>query len=226
VGRTGLALVLALSSCRPSSPTPAPARNESREPVILPTPSAEPVPPEPTASPEPDAGNEFEATLRIDKKPGGKKFQGVWLERDGGSKWVISYRPEPLWRSFEGQRVRVRGTTYQPPGQAINATHFRVERLVLAAGDAQANQVIVEVGAESTYTGVFREHSWPAGSKLAGEKTRVFVSGTESWFLQNSVDGVELDKNAVVVAREVVLSPYVARPGGRFLWILETRWVK
>lgn len=40
----------------------------------------------------PAPGPERRATVRIDPAPGGKQFQGVWLELEGGARWVIAYR--------------------------------------------------------------------------------------------------------------------------------------
>jgi hypothetical protein len=200
--------------CSPAA-TPAPS-----EPIVtVPSQTDEPVAPSPPVAARANTGDEMQATLRIDAKPGGKKFQGVWLERDDGAKWVISYRPEGVWRSFEGKRVRVRGAIYQPRGQAINATHFRVDWLAVAGDDDSTD--LVEVNGERTYAGSFEELVWPAGTKLEGEKTTVFSSEGKQYFLANRPDGIALGKSVEVHAREVVPSPRMARPGGPFLWILD-----
>jgi hypothetical protein len=204
-----------LFGCSPAA-TPAP----SEPTVTVPSGTDEPVAPTPPVARRTDTDEEMLATLRIDEKPGGKKFQGVWLERDDGEKWVIAYRPEGVWRPFEGKRVRVRGETYVPRGQAINATHFRVEWLAVARDDDKTQELVV-VNVERAYSGSFEEFAWPAGSKLSGEKTTVFSSEGKQYFLANRPETITLGKAVEVRAREVVPSPYVARPGGPFLWILD-----
>lgn len=206
-----LVAVLVLGCAPAASPAPSSPR------VAVPAATDEPVAPTPP-TPRENTGDAIRATLRIDAKPGGKKFQGVWLEREDGEKWVISYRPDELWRGFQDKLVQVRGAIYQPRGQAIRATHFRVEWLAIVDDDSTD---LVEVKEERTYAGQFEEHVWPAGTKLAGEKTPVFQSDGRTWFLANRVDPLQLGQKVEVRAREVVPSSHVARPGGPFLWILE-----
>lgn len=199
-------------------------------PAVAPAPPSAPsvevpaAPDEPVASTPPtrstlSSGDAIRATLRIDQKPGGKKFQGVWLERENGEKWLISYRPEELWRGFENKSVGVRGAIYQPRGQAIRATHFRVDWLAIAGDDNSTD--LVEVKEERIYQGQFEEFSWPAGTKLEGEKTPVFSSNGQQYFLANRVERMPFGQKLAVRAREVVPSSHVARPGGPFLWVLD-----
>jgi hypothetical protein len=198
--------------------TPAATPTRGNPEVRVPEQTAEPVsanPPRPHES----VVEEIRAVVVIDAKPGGKKFQGVWLEREGGEKWVISYRPDELWRSFENRAVRVRGETYQPRGQAIRATHFRVDWLALVEDDPNAS--LVEVKEEKGYRGAFQWFVWPADTKLAGDKTLVFESGGQQYFLANRPPQPTVGQELELRAREVVPSPYVARPGGPHLWIVD-----
>src|SRR5262245_48072387 len=72
------------------------------------------------------------ATLRVDPAPGPKHFQGVWLEVENGKRFVIDYWARSLWRGFDGSEVIVKGDCYEPFGEAINATHFRVDEMKFA----------------------------------------------------------------------------------------------
>ncbi|MCY1009770.1 hypothetical protein OV079_30250 [Nannocystis pusilla] len=171
--------------------------------------------------PEKPVADEFTATVRVDAEPGDKKFQGVWLERDDGVRWVVAYRPEPWLAAFEGQRVQVTGAVYQPEGQAILAPHFRVETLRLAPG-ATTDAPFVAVLAERRLAGTFQERVGGPGTKLEGERYLVFEAddGT-AYLLANAPAGGDSGRAATVKARVIEMSPYVARRGGPYLWVLD-----
>lgn len=169
---------------------------------------------------DPRAAESFEARVEIDPKPGYKAFQGVWLARDGGERLVLAYRPEPWLKSFEGQRVRATGERYVPEGQAIMAPHFRVHTLALV--DTKDAMGIINVGPEQEIEGAFEDRVGAPGTKLEGEPYRVFqAEGGEAFLLVNTPEGAQPGKKTTIRARPVDLSPYVARRGGPYLWVLE-----
>jgi hypothetical protein len=211
--------VLVGTACRPSAPG-----TSAKEPVVIaPAPSTSSATAEPPSRPRTE--EDIEATLRIDDHAGGKHFQGVWLERDDGARWVISYRADDWWLPFRDHRVRVQGVVYEPQGQAVMATHFRVKTLALTPGEEESQMTgLVEVHEELEYPGTFRDEVGEKGTKLEGEHMTVFVSdsGTQYW-LANAVKGVVFDEPVIVRGREVKLSRFMARPGGEFLWVIESR---
>jgi hypothetical protein len=164
----------------------------------------------------------FEGIVRVaeDPKPGpGKKFRGAWIERDGGERWVIDYERESPFRELRDRRVRVEGETYAPEGQALVAKHFRVRSMELVTKDAGAS--LVRVGPRQRVKGQFGDMTWPAGTKLAGETMRVFVTeGGKSYFLARVPETTPAPGVTITVdAHEVEPSPFVTRPGGPYLWI-------
>lgn len=171
---------------------------------------------------ENDPPAEYRATVRIDAQPGGKKFQGVWLEFDTHQQWVIAYRPHELWRGFAGEAVIVTGQCYEPFGQAIGATHFRVERMRLAPA-VKFLAPLLEVGPESLVTGDFVDRAWPAGSKRAGEMQLVFraADGT-SYEIAGSNIALSARGAVKIRARNVEVNrAHAATTGGPHLWILD-----
>lgn len=163
------------------------------------------------------------ATVEIAEKPGGKKFQGVWLIDDQGVRHVISYRPDPWWRPFDGLQVEASGHAYTPRGQAIMAAHFRVEELrVVEPGPDDA---LVSISAERELTGTFTGYTWPEGTKLGGETMTVFRTedGAQYWLHHVPEAVPALDVPMRIKAREVEPSPFVARPGGPYLWVIEAK---
>lgn len=171
---------------------------------------------------KPASPGELRATVRIDAEPGGKKFQGVWLEFSDDRRWVVDYRPRDFWRSFEDRAVLVTGTCYQPFGQAISATHFKVERMRFAAPSKQSVP-FVELGPEVVMTGVFVEHVWPAGTKLAGTKQLQFRdeagSGTTYW-IAGTLDTLAVGPATIEARTALPDRAYAAGPGGEQIWIL------
>jgi hypothetical protein len=165
----------------------------------------------------------FEAVVRVDEKPGGKKFQGVWLERADGERWVVAYRPLEWLKLFEGRTVRVTGATYEPFGQAINATHFKIA--TLAVTDKQGGLgPLLGVGPELTLAGRFVEAKGEAGTKSEGATWWTFVAADGAAY---EIEGTlaEIAAGAVtVVARKVEPDgSYAARRGADFLWVIEIK---
>jgi hypothetical protein len=184
-------------------------------------------PPMTTSDP---AEPERRGTVRIDAQPGGKRFQGVWLELGGGARWVIDYRARDVWRPFADRAVLVTGRCYEPQGQAIWAQHFEVTRMRFA-DPGQPTAPILEVGPEIRLRGAFAEVAYPAGSKLAGTKDLVFrAEGGGEHRLFGAVPGAgqpgrfALGEHVAIDARPVERNlAYTAGPGGPHLWILDVR---
>jgi hypothetical protein len=217
-----------LAACTERPPAPAasgpapPAASVPAAPAdSAPAASAPPTSAPPTSAP-PAAAQSFEAVLRIDSKPGGKHFQGVWLEREDGQKWVVSYRADPWWRPFEDERVRVEGETYSPEGQAVLATHFRPRLVRVVDPKAGPMRLLIEIHEERVLDGRFQFQKFPPGSKLAGESHPVFAAADgREYQLANSVEPTPPhDEPVRIRAREVVFSPYAAHVGGPALWVV------
>ena len=169
--------------------------------------------------------DERRATVRIDAQPGGKNFQGVWLELGADKRWVIDYRPRALWKPFADRDVIVTGRCYRPFGQAIMATHFRVDRMRFVTPE-RGRGPLLEIGPEQLLRGTFVEHRFPAGSKLADSPRVTFVvdAGTSYWIAGAADDLPAIGTAARIKAREVTPDmSYVAQPGGPNLWILDVR---
>ncbi|MBA3393921.1 MAG: hypothetical protein H0T89_14840 [Deltaproteobacteria bacterium] len=177
-------------------------------------------PPQPPTSAAP---TERRATLRIDAQPGGKRFQGVWLELPDGKRWVLDYRARELWRAFADHEVVVTGHCYQPQGQAILATHFEVERLRRAVPVRGAGPYL-EIGPTRVLRGTLVATPAPPGSKLAGTSRTVFhADDGEAYQL---VGDQVPPAGAIVQIRGRVLAPdmsFVARGDGPDLWVLDVR---
>lgn len=165
----------------------------------------------------------IEAVIRVDEKPGGKKFQGVWLELANGERWVVAYRPEEWLRGFEGRTVRVTGATYQPFGQAINATHYRIATLEVS-GRQRGMGPWFGVGPELTLTGKFARTTGAPGTKAEGSTWWTFVTsdGAEFEVEGSAVEKLEEGVTVQVVGREVEPDmSYRARRGEDALWVLK-----
>ena len=179
-----------------------------------------------SAAPHP-VGDERRAIVRIDGEPSGKKFQGVWLEFADDKRWVVDYRPREMWKSFEDRDVLVTGYCYEPFGQAINAPHFHVESMKFVKPE-MGRGPILEIGPELELRGgMFRDETFPSGSKLAGSSVRKFSmpDGGGGFGIQGSdVDLPENGKRVLVVAR--VIKPdmsWTAQTGGDKIWIVDVR---
>jgi hypothetical protein len=178
-------------------------------------------PTKPTAA----SADERRATVRIDSEPGGKKFQGVWLEFAADQRWVIDYRPRALWKPFEGHEVLVTGGCYRPFGQAISAPHFRVDRMRFVA-PKRGHALILELGPETMMKGTFVLHQFPAGSKRADAPMVMFRddSGTDFIIAGASEDVPAVGTAARITARAVVPDlSYMAQTSGPNIWILDVR---
>ncbi len=207
-----LVVLLASAACNGHpAPSPAPPSSSAAE-----------------ASSATDAAigaSSFEGTIRVpDEEPPGKRklFRGAWIERDGGERWVIDYAPDSPYRALRDRRVRVEGEIYEPKDQALVAKHFRVRSMLVVGKDA-TDAPLVRVGEQRHLLGLFSEITYPPRTKLAGEKETVFVdAGGANYHLAHMPEGrPALGARAAVEAYEVEPSPFVARVGGRYLWVLE-----
>ena len=225
--RQFIILVLFGFACTPSV---SPQQNDS-SPVVIDAPAGASAVAAASAQPEEanvKGGSEtFEATLRIAPRPadrelGSESFQGVWLERDDGSRWLIANRPHGYWIPFEGERVTVVGERYEPQAPivapAVGAQHFRVESMTV---DPQSMARFVRVAEERALTGTFEQETMPAGTKAAGAVVTSFVSGGMRYLLANSpTDEPPPGTKVRIRARQVELSPFAAHTGGPRLWII------
>lgn len=167
---------------------------------------------------------EFTATVRIDPRPGGKKLQGVWLEREDGERWVIDYRPRDCWLPLQDIAVTATGERYEPQGQAISAPHFRVSVLRVLKVTPEAG--LVAVGEEQTLTGTLLTAAGEPGSKSEGSTWTEFKDADGPvWPLYNPSALGELTGAVTLTVREVELSPFSAHIGGPQLCILDARSV-
>lgn len=197
--RAGVGTTLVLAACWTTPPVP-----ETPKPATA------------TATPAP----ERRAIVRIDAEPGGKKFQGVWLEV-GEVRFVVDYRARALWTWFADREVLVTGGCYQPFGQAILAPHFEVAHLRVA-DQTRGVGPYFSIGPAEWLRGEFIEETAPAGSKLAGSARAMFRTdaGTSYAVLGEKLPGA--GTTAKVRAR--ILEPdmsYTARASGPDLWIVD-----
>lgn len=177
--------------------------------------------PPPVTPPAPQL-EQHRAVVRVDAEPGGKRFQGVWLDFGDAKRWVIAYRPNGMWKAFENHEVVVTGHCYAPQGQAIMATHFRVERMRFFTPQ-RGRGPLLEVGPAETMEGKFVEHRFPTGSKREGDSAVTFLAegGTEYWIAGAEVKVPDAGAPARIRARRVDPDmSWVAQPGGPNLWLL------
>jgi hypothetical protein len=182
-----------------------------------------PKPSQPATPPAPES--QRRATVRIDAEPGGKRFQGVWLEHADGTKWVIAYRPLGFWKPFQDQEVIVTGHCYSPYGQAIGATHYHVETMRFHTPKRGVGPLL-EVGPEVKLKGKLSKVDAPKGSKREGSAETRFlgVDGTSYKIsgIDDEKDLAKLDKTFFVKARSVEPDmSWVAQTGGPALWIID-----
>jgi hypothetical protein len=207
--RARVGVVVVVAACWTSSPPP-----RVEKPV------------EPSSVP---AAEEVHATLRIDATPGPKHFQGVWLELAADKRWVIDYRPHELWRGFDGQAVIVTGHCYVPFGEALLATHFKVERMRFATPPS-GSVPILEVGRERLVRGMLVEHEYAAGSKLAGSRDTRFrpdtpIDGVAVFQIAGGIgqDTPTFDTPITVKARTLVGNrTYSSTSSDAQIWIVST----
>lgn len=176
--------------------------------------------------PTPQPAAELHAIVRIDAEPGGKKFQGVWLELPGteviprSGRWVIDYRATEIWRSFENEEVIVTGAHYTPVGQAINSPHYKVATMRFA-GRPSRSVPLRSIGPEQLLRGSFVEHVWPAGTRRAGEVERSFTTDDgRAYGLATGSAASEAGPRAIT-CREVEPDPaYAAETGGPKVFVI------
>jgi hypothetical protein len=184
-----------------------------------------PKPPEPSTPSVKPTGVERRAIVRIDGAPGGKKFQGVWLEL-GDVHFVVDYRARQLWKWFADREVLVTGGCYRPFGQAINAPHFEVEHLRIAEPRRGVGPYF-SIGPEEWLTGEFVDVAAPAGSKLAGSTRAMFRTGAGNEYpvLGEKLPGAGTPARVRARKLEPDMS-YVARSGGPDLWVVDAVGVR
>lgn len=192
----------------------APASSQPERPVSEPV-RVQPTPLRVTAVP---AGEGIEGVVRIEARSGRKQFQGVWLERPDGERLVLAYRAYDWLKSLEGRAVRMTGETYVPSGQAIMATHYRVDTVWVLA-DASAVPIL-GFGPQTTQTGTLVKQAGPAS---AGEPLLTFLTTDGTEYLVEGApaelaEGVPTQVQARAVAPSM---QYTARRGGDWLWVLE-----
>ncbi|WP_197041292.1 hypothetical protein [Chondromyces apiculatus] len=149
-------------------------------------------------------------------------FRGVLLRRDDGSEWVIAEGAETPLHAMDGRRVRVEGMAYEPEGQALVLRHLRVAVLTIA--DLKEDAPYVEVRSEERLEGKFEPFTYPEGTKLAGERTILFIAAGGERFHVAHMPLKEreerlLGRALTVVGFRVEPSRFIARPGGPYLWI-------
>jgi hypothetical protein len=152
----------------------------------------------------------------------GKQFVGAELERDDGTRWVLAYGRDSIWKAFDGRRVEVRGTRYAPEDQALVAPHFRVETLRVV--DDKAGP-LSGFGAERELKGIIRRFEAKPNSKAAGFGLHELVeAGGKRWLLESSPPDAPMNRAVTVRARPVEPEwRWAARVGGDYLWILEAK---
>jgi hypothetical protein len=150
----------------------------------------------------------------------GKQFIGAELERDDGERWVLDYGREPLWQEFDARRVQIEGRRYQPEGQALLATHFRVETLrVAGTGDG----ALLGFGPEKQLEGSFVAHTVEPGSKAEGMRVMEFIEASGvRWMLEHTPSAPPEGHVVAIRARRVEPNwSWTARMGGQYLWVLQ-----
>ena len=213
--RAELLAAFALIGCTPASP---PAGSDPAPPPAKEAKADDPEPP--VQAPESELIT-LRAKVDIDDKPGGKRFQGVWLVTEDGNRHVISYRADPWWKDFEGRTVDVTGTPYMPRGQAIMADHFRVKQMTVV--EPTVDDPLIMITDERELEGKFTFYEWPKKTKLSGSKALVFegTTGRRYWLTERPRPDPPIDEPVKIKARIVEPSNFVARPGGPYLWVVE-----
>jgi hypothetical protein len=168
----------------------------------------------------PPTDDSFVARLVIDAEPGGKRFQGVWLEH-GGERWVVDYRATGVWKPFDGLDVRVTGErwTPDPRAQAIQAPHFKVARLEVA--DRKQAKRFFAIGPEREVTGSFVSVAGEPGSKSEGSTIHYFETEDRRYEIAGGEPG---SGRSTATVRDVEINPaWAATRGGPFIWVLDHR---
>lgn len=169
-----------------------------------------------------DEEQRFEAVViapRVNEKARGKTFAGAMVRQDDGSEWVVDYRPRSPFREMAGQRVLVEGSPYEPRDQALVKPHLRVRTMKVVKPTPEPS--LVRVDGEEQLSGRFERHTFPEGTKLAGETMTRFVTdrGDVFWIAHGPTE--PLDQPLTLTAHRVEPSPFVTRVGGLYLWIVD-----
>ena len=153
---------------------------------------------------------ERRAIVRIDDKPVGTKFQGVWLELVDGTRWLIDSWPREIWTWFRDREVIVIGECFEPGPDAIAATHFRVDTMRDARPERGVRPYLA-IGPEVVVSG-------EVVADPAGTRTLFRIEDGTTY----GVIGEAPPLGTPVRVRCRALNPdmsYAARGGGRDLWI-------
>ncbi|WP_096330863.1 hypothetical protein [Nannocystis exedens] len=186
-------------------------------------------PPDPPPLVEARIALQFEAVVRVAEPQSGdgEPFRGAFVEQDDGTRWVVTSRADSPFHELRDRRVTVEGTPYKPPGQTTAMKHLRVTVMKLVevgADNLLESPSLVEIHGEETLSGRFEMFTYPEGTKLAGEKMLVFVDerGT-SYRLARVSRTARRGKVVTVTGHRVEPTPFIARPGGPYLWIVDIR---
>lgn len=174
----------------------------------------------PDAAPAEDTVPEMVATVRIDPDPGAKRFQGVWLDREGEEPLLIDYRAREFWIPFEGEQVTVTGEAWTPAprAQQVDAAHFRVATLSLQHPTPEV--ALHAIGPEQTLIGLVETLEGEPGTKMEGSTWDAFaVEGGTNYQIWYAPEGMPKDTRLTITAREVTPSPFSAHMPGPTLWI-------
>jgi len=148
-----------------------------------------------------------EGRLVIEPLPAGKRFQGTWVVLDDGTRYVLSYRPEPAYYAFVDRRVVVEGRPYRPAEhvQSYGADHLELDSMVLAAG-----QVAIEPAPQELPAPPFAETAEQLTGRaglwvqLSGPFSRATLEEGDTFLATNAVelgDGTRVEVE--VVAHQV-----------------------
>lgn len=159
------------------------------------------------------------AIVRVDAEPGGKRFQGVWLELGDQTRWVIAYRARGLWTPFADTQVVVTGHCYRPHGQAINATHFHVD--TMRPVDRKDARRFLAVHPEQLVRGQVVVAEAEAGSKAALSSLQHFrEDGGTTWWVAGSDERLSIGRRMTAQVRVVEISlSWAATVDGPHVWI-------
>jgi hypothetical protein len=222
--RVAIALVLtALAAC--AGPPAAPV--SVTVPPTAPAPSASAAAPAvagpATSTPTPAPSLVLRGTLRVTRSHplNAKSFDGVTLRTQDGTEWIVSYVIDALLEPFDGVEITLEGEKYAPPGQALIGPH--VSPMRWEAVDWRKAGALERVEREQELEGTFDVHTWPAGTKLAGDAMRVFraASGTQYFLARAPSPEPARGQRVRIRARVVEPTRLEQRPGGPYLWVLE-----
>ena len=220
--RAATALALTMVACAGPQASPPP--------VVVPPPGSAPSASStaeavatPASAPTPAPSLTLRGTLRVTRNhpPNAKAFDGVMLRTQDGTEWVVSYVIDPLLEPFDGVEVTLQGEKYGPPGQALVGPHVRPVRWEVV--DWKKAGALERVEPEQQLEGSFDVHTWPSGTKLAGDAPRVFRAANGTQYFLAKAPFPEPARGAHVRIRARVVEPtrLEQRPGGPYLWVLE-----